>query len=160
MRLHLICVGRLKSGSEKELAGHYIERASAMGRLIGFSHIELRQTCESRALRPDDRKREEAKALRTLLPPEAAVMVFDESGVAITSLSFAFELKRVRDEGTANAACVIGGPDGLDTDFLNQASRIVSFGRMTWPHRLARIMAAEQIYRAVTILSDHPYHRT
>jgi 23S rRNA (pseudouridine1915-N3)-methyltransferase len=66
---------------------------------------------------------------------------------------------RAGDQGIASAAFVIGGPDGLEPAFLASASFTLSFGAMTWPHQMVRIMAAEQIYRAVTILSGHPYHR-
>jgi 23S rRNA (pseudouridine1915-N3)-methyltransferase len=159
MRLLLICVGRPKAGPERDLATRYIERAAAAGRAIGFSGVDLREAGESRAARPDDRKREEAKAIRGLLAPPANVIALDENGAQMTSRSLATELGRARDLGIASAAFVIGGPDGLEPAFLASASLTLSFGTMTWPHQLVRIMAAEQIYRAVTILSGHPYHR-
>jgi 23S rRNA (pseudouridine1915-N3)-methyltransferase len=159
MRLLLICVGRPKAGPERDLAARYVERAAAVGRTIGFSGVELREADESRAARPDDRKREEAKAIRGLLAPPANVIALDENGAQMTSRSLATELGRARDQGIASAAFVIGGPDGLEPAFLASASLTLSFGAMTWPHQLVRIMVAEQIYRAVTILSGHPYHR-
>jgi 23S rRNA (pseudouridine1915-N3)-methyltransferase len=159
MRLLLICVGRPKAGPERDLAARYIERAAAAGRATGFSGVELREAEESRAVRPDDRKREEAKAIRGLLAPPANVIAFDENGAQMTSRSLATELGRARDQGIASAAFVIGGLDGLEPVFLASASLTLSFGAMTWPHQLVRIMVAEQIYRAVTILSGHPYHR-
>jgi 23S rRNA (pseudouridine1915-N3)-methyltransferase len=159
MRLLLICVGRPKAGPERDLAARYIERAAAAGRAIGFSGVELREAGESRAARPDDRKREEAQVIRGLLGRPANVIALDENGAQMTSRSLATELGRARDQGIASAAFVIGGPDGLEPAFLASASLTLSFGAMTWPHQLVRIMAAEQIYRAVTILSGHPYHR-
>jgi 23S rRNA (pseudouridine1915-N3)-methyltransferase len=87
------------------------------------------------------------------------VIALDETGRQMTSLSFAAKLGRARDEGISDTAFVIGGPDGLDPAFLASASLSLSLGTMTWPHQMARIMAAEQIYRAMTILSGHPYHR-
>ena len=159
MRLLLICVGRPKAGPERDLAARYVERAAAAGRAIGFSSVELREAGESRAARPDDRKREEVQAIRGLLAPPANVIALDENGPQMTSRSLATELGRARDQGIASAALVIGGPDGLEPAFLASASLTLSFGAMTWPHQLVRIMAAEQIYRAVTILSGHPYHR-
>jgi 23S rRNA (pseudouridine1915-N3)-methyltransferase len=159
MRLLLVCIGRPKAGPERDLAARYLERATAAGRAIGFSGVELRELAESRAARPDDRKREEAKALGPRLPPRGKVIALDETGKQMTSLGFAAELGRARDEGLADLAFVIGGPDGLEPAFLAQASLTLSLGTMTWPHQLARIMAAEQIYRAITILSGHPYHR-
>ncbi|MDQ6868558.1 MAG: 23S rRNA (pseudouridine(1915)-N(3))-methyltransferase RlmH [Pseudomonadota bacterium] len=159
MRLLLICVGRPKAGAERDLATRYVERAAAAGRAIGFSSVELREAGESRAVRPDDRKREEAEAIRGWLTPPANVIALDENGTQMTSRGLATELGRARDQGIASAAFVIGGPDGLEPAFLASASLTLSFGAMTWPHQLVRIMAAEQIYRAVTILSGHPYHR-
>jgi 23S rRNA (pseudouridine1915-N3)-methyltransferase len=159
MRLLLICVGRPKAGPERDLAARYVERAAAAGRAIGFSGVELREAGESRAARPDDRKREEAQVIRGLLGRPANVIALDENGAQMTSRSLATELGRARDQGIASAAFVIGGPDGLEPAFLASASLTLSFGAMTWPHQLVRIMAAEQIYRAVTILSGHPYHR-
>jgi 23S rRNA (pseudouridine1915-N3)-methyltransferase len=159
MRLLLICVGRPKAGPERDLAARFVERAAAAGRAIGFSGVELREAGESRAARPDDRKREEAQAIRGWLMPHANVIALDESGKQMTSRALATELGRARDQGIASAAFVIGGPDGLEPAFLASASLTLSLGAMTWPHQLVRIMAAEQIYRAVTILSGHPYHR-
>jgi 23S rRNA (pseudouridine1915-N3)-methyltransferase len=159
MRLLLICVGRPKAGPERDLAARYIERAAAAGRATGFSGVELREAEESRAVRPDDRKREEAKAIRGMLAPPANVIAFDKNDTQMTSRSLATELGRARDQGIASAAFVIGGLDGLEPVFLASASLTLSFGAMTWPHQLVRIMVAEQIYRAVTILSGHPYHR-
>ncbi|HYP58309.1 MAG TPA: 23S rRNA (pseudouridine(1915)-N(3))-methyltransferase RlmH [Beijerinckia sp.] len=159
MRLLLICVGRSKAGPEREMAARYIERAANAGRALGFSAIALREVEESRARRPEDRKAEEAKEIRSLIPPGASVVALDETGKSLTSRGFAEFLGRARDESIATAALVIGGADGLDPAFVSTASLVISFGAMTWPHQLVRIMAAEQIYRAITILSGHPYHR-
>ena len=160
MRLLLVCVGRSKAGPERDLAARYIERAAAAGRAIGFSAVELCEAGDSRAARPDDRKRDEAKAIRALLPPRAKWIALDETGKHMTSRDLATELgRRARDAATADTAFVIGGPDGLEPVFLTSASLTLCFGTMTWPHQLVRIMAAEQIYRAMTILSGHPYHR-
>jgi 23S rRNA (pseudouridine1915-N3)-methyltransferase len=159
MRLLLVCVGRSKAGPERDLAGRYIERAAAAGRATGFSAVELREAAESHAARPDDRKREEAIAIRGLLPPRAAVIALDENGKQMTSRGLAAELGLARDAANATTAFVIGGPDGLEKAFVASASLTLGLGTMTWPHQLARIMAAEQIYRAMTILSGHPYHR-
>jgi 23S rRNA (pseudouridine1915-N3)-methyltransferase len=149
MRLLLVCVGRPKAGPERDLAARYVERA-ARPAFPASSYA---------AVRPDDRKREEAKAIRGLLAPPANVIALDVNGAQMTSRRLATELGRARDQGIASAAFVIGGPDGLEPAFLASASLTLSFGAMTWPHQLVRIMVAEQIYRAVTILAGHPYHR-
>ncbi len=159
MRLILICVGRSKAGAEKELASRYIERAAAAGRVIGFSAIELRELDESRARRPQDRKAEEAKAILAAIPPGGELIALDEAGKLLGSRAFAAELGKRRDHGVPALALTIGGPDGLAPELPEAASLVLSFGRMTFPHQLVRIMAAEQLYRAVTILAGHPYHR-
>jgi len=120
MRLLLVCVGRSKAGPGRELAARYLERAAAAGRAIGFSGVELREAGESRAARPDDRKREEAKAIAVRIPPRATVIALDETGKQMTSLNFAAKLGRARDEGISDTAFVIGGPDGLDPAFWLQ----------------------------------------
>jgi 23S rRNA (pseudouridine1915-N3)-methyltransferase len=123
MRLLLICVGRSKAGPERDLATRYIKRAAAVGSVIGFSKVELPEVEESRAGFPPDRKRNEARVLRSLLTARATVFAFDEVGERITSRDFAAVLGRARDEGVACTVLVIGGPDGLDPAFLNSASR-------------------------------------
>ena len=83
----------------------------------------------------------------------------DERGASPSSAEWATEIGRARDASRATYAVVVGGPDGLSDSLRAKADRIVSFGAMTWPHQLVRAMACEQLYRAMTILSGHPYHR-
>ena len=153
----LVCVGRAKPGAERDLASRYLERAKAAGRPIGLA-IDSRELEESRARRPGDRKADEAK---TILAEAGAgrLIAFDEAGATLDSLGFAALLGGARDEGATALTLVIGGPDGLDATIRQRATAVIAFGAMTWPHQLVRIMAGEQIYRAVTILSGHPYHR-
>ena len=153
----LVCVGRAKAGAERDLAARYIERAALAGRGLGLA-IAVREIDESRARRPEDRKAEEAKAIRAVLGADARMIALDETGQAMDSVRFAGLVGGARDAGTA-LALVVGGPDGLDPAFRGAASHTIALGAMTWPHQLVRIMAAEQLYRAVTILSGHPYHR-
>ena len=164
MRLLLLAVGRLRGGAERELAERYVTRAAQTGRAVGLHPFDVVELPESRAGSAEARKREEAEAIRARLPTDAAVTLFDERGRAISSRDFARALGEARDAGRVAAAYVIGGPDGLDASLregtrLREGARVVSFGAMTLPHRLVRIVAAEQIYRATTILSGHPYHR-
>ena len=159
MRLVFVCVGRTKAGPERELASRYLDRAAMAGRSLGFSSLDLREVDESRARRAEDRKSEEARSIRTALGAGTPLAVFDEIGETLTSEAFAGRLGDSRNRGTAAFGLVIGGPDGLDADLRSSAAFALAFGRLTWPHQLARIMAAEQIYRAMTILTGHPYHR-
>ena len=153
----LVCVGRLKAGAERDIAGRYLDRASLAGRALGFD-VDLRELPESKARRPADRKAEEADALRTATADRIRI-VFDETGRGISSETFAGLIRAALDTGGASLALIIGGPDGLDPTFRDEARHVLAFGQMTWPHQLVRIMLAEQIYRATTILAGHPYHR-
>ena len=154
----LVCVGRTKAGAERELAARYIDRAKLAGKALGLT-VELRELGESRARRPLDRKVEEAEAINAAADGRPArVIAFDETGRSIDSEALAQIVRTALDDG-GGLTFVIGGPDGLDQGVRDAATHVIALGAMTWPHQLARIMVAEQIYRAVTILSGHPYHR-
>lgn len=159
MRICLSAVGRLKAGPEREICARYLERAQAAARGVGLTGVDMRESEESRARRPEDRKAEEARALMQNIPPGARLVVLDERGKTMGSEAFAADIRAARDGGAAGYALLIGGPDGIDPDLRARASLVLAFGAMTWPHQLVRIMAAEQIYRAITILAGHPYHR-
>ena len=158
LRVTLLCVGRPKAGLERDLAARYLERAAVAGRRYGIA-VEAREVEESRARRADDRKREEAVALSGICSSAVEVVALDETGLSLDSSAFANLVGAARDTGRAAIIFAIGGADGLDADFRHRADHVVGFGSMTWPHQLVRLMAAEQIYRSVTILAGHPYHR-
>ena len=158
LRVTLICVGRLKAGAERDLAARYLDRAKTAGRAVGLS-FDFHEIDESRAKRPEDRKVDEAKAIAARLEPGARVVALDETGKAIDSPRFAAMIGAARDEGASHLGLDIGGPDGLDPAWRHTTTHIIAFGAMTWPHQLVRVMASEQLYRAVTILTGHPYHR-
>ncbi len=156
-RVMLVCVGRMKAGAERDLAERYVERAAVAGRSLGLA-VSLREVGESRARRSEDRKAEEAAAILAALAAGTRLIALDETGHAMDSVSFAKALEAAKDQAV-DVALVVGGPDGLDRALREAASLVVAFGAMTWPHQLVRIMAGEQVYRAVTILAGHPYHR-
>jgi len=159
MKIGICAVGRMKAGPEKELADRYIERFSKTGPPLGLEYSGLTEIAESRAANVDERRRDEAARLRAGFPVGAALVVLDERGKSISSESFADRFAGWRDGGQKHCALLIGGPDGHDESLRSEASLLLSFGSMTWPHQLARIMLAEQLYRVATILSGHPYHR-
>lgn len=159
MRLSVVAVGRLKAGPERELVERYRHRIGAIGRSLGLTGLDLVELPESRARREEDRRAEEADAL--LARAAASVLVvFDERGQSLTSEVFASRIGAWRDEGRPAVACVIGGPDGLDPSLRARADLVLSFGALTLPHQIVRALVVEQLYRAVTILAGHPYHRT
>jgi 23S rRNA (pseudouridine1915-N3)-methyltransferase len=159
LRLHVLCVGRLKAGPERQLASRYGERIGLAGRSVGLGPLEIREIDEGRARRPDDRKMDEALRIAALLPEGGTLWALDEKGVALTSEDFARDLAKLRDGGTSALGFAIGGADGLDDSLRQRANRLIAFGAMTLPHQLVRVLLLEQIYRAITILSGHPYHR-
>jgi 23S rRNA (pseudouridine1915-N3)-methyltransferase len=159
MRLIVAAVGRLKRGPERDLAERYGERAAKAGRAIGIRGVTISEIDESRARRTADRIADEAAALKKFIPPQAAVVALDERGETLTSEALAQRIGRWRDQGRPDLVILIGGPDGLAPELLGKADLRLAFGHMTWPHQLVRIMAFEQLYRAIAILSGHPYHR-
>ena len=152
-------VGRLKAGPERELFDRYAKRASGLAASAGVSGVEFREFDESRARSVEERRSAEGRALLEAAPKGAWICTLDERGGAVTSEGWATEIARVRDGGAPAYVVLIGGPDGLDPGIRKAARSAVAFGALTWPHQLARVMAAEQIYRCFTILTGHPYHR-
>lgn len=159
MRLHVLAVGRLKAGPEKLLCEDYRTRAEGLGRKAGVTKFVVSDTAESQAATAAARMTEERRFFAEHVPPQGFTVVLDERGKTITSPAFADLLRRHIDGGTPDVAFLIGGPDGHAADTRSNAGLLLSFGAMTWPHRLARVMLFEQIYRAVTIMVNHPYHR-
>ncbi len=159
MRITIAAVGRLKRAPEKDLCDDYLKRASKLGRQAGISALTILEVPESQQAGASGRKRQEAENLQGKLPAAAKVICLDEHGKAMDTTQFSKLIQSHSDGGTQDLAFVIGGPDGLEPEFLASATTTLSFGRMTWPHRLVRVMLTEQIYRAVTLMVNHPYHR-
>jgi 23S rRNA (pseudouridine1915-N3)-methyltransferase len=156
MKLHLCAVGRLRTGPERELLDDYLHRLERSGRPLGLGpatehEVEDKRGCGRTA---------EALLLARAVPDGAVLCVLDERGKTLTSPDFAQALAGWRDAGRQDAAFVIGGADGLDPGLRARADLVISFGQMVWPHMLIRVMLAEQLYRAATILGGSPYHRT
>jgi 23S rRNA (pseudouridine1915-N3)-methyltransferase len=159
MKVTIHAVGRMKSGPEKELAARYLDRFAKSGSALGFDFAGLTEIAESRAGGAAERNREEGERLLSLLDDRAALLLLDERGRNLTSPQFAERLGALRDEGRRMTVFAIGGPDGHEDRLRDRATLVWSFGALTWPHQMVRIMLAEQLYRATTILSGHPYHR-
>ncbi|WP_062011766.1 23S rRNA (pseudouridine(1915)-N(3))-methyltransferase RlmH [Aureimonas sp. AU4] len=160
MRLTIAAVGRMKAGPEQELAARYLDRLRKSGAPLGLDFSGVSEIAESRAAGVVERKRDEGARLLALLPEGARLLVLDETGRTPSSEEFATLLTRHRNEGARDLALAIGGPDGHGDELRARASGLIAFGRLTFPHQIVRILLAEQLYRATTILSGHPYHRT
>ena len=155
MRVHICAVGRLRGGPEHALIDDYLTRFDRTGRGLGLTVggvIEVED-------RKGGGKSAEGDLLRRAMPKGAALWVLDERGQTLTSPEFADKLAALRDGGQGDLAICIGGADGLAPDLVAEAGLALSLGRMVWPHMLVRVMLAEQLYRAASILSGGPYHR-
>lgn len=155
MRVHLCAVGRLRAGPERELIADYVQRFDRTGRPLGLGPLTEHEV--------EDKKNAgmgaEADLLARVVPSGAILVTLDERGKLLTSPEFAAQLARWRDGGRQDVAFVIGGADGIDPGLRAKADFSISFGQMVWPHMLVRVMLAEQLYRAATILGGGPYHR-
>jgi 23S rRNA (pseudouridine1915-N3)-methyltransferase len=159
MRLVIAAVGRLKDGPERALVEKYRERFEPLAKRLGLAPVVWHEIAESRATEVAKRREEEGAALLKLVRDAEFIVALDERGKQLTSEAFAKTLGARRDGGAKAAGIIIGGPDGLSQAVRDKAHLQVSFGAMTLPHGLARIVLAEQLYRAATILTGHPYHR-
>ena len=159
MKLLIAAVGRLKEGSERELAERYRKRAEQTGRRIGFRDMEIIEIRESRAQEVGKRMIEESIALTSVIPDRAITLILDQRGESLDSATLATRLGRWRDDGRPATVFIIGGDDELAPSLRDKADMTLAFGAATWPHQLVRAMLLEQIYRAVSILAGHPYHR-
>ena len=159
MKLSLHAVGRMKNGPERELFARYFDRASASGKQQGIHPIIVKEYSESKAQRGPDRKRQEGDEILGNIDASSFVIALDERGKTLSSPDFADLIGRARDDGAKEVVFVIGGADGLDDAVRKRAQRTVAFGAMTWPHQIVRVLAAEQIYRAISIMGNHPYHK-
>ncbi|MEM7188555.1 MAG: 23S rRNA (pseudouridine(1915)-N(3))-methyltransferase RlmH [Pseudomonadota bacterium] len=155
MRLTIAAVGRLKAGPELDLIDDYLKRASSAGRPLALGPCEVNEIDERKA---HDRASQSARLLEAV-SGGAITVALDERGRTIDSPAFANLIARERDAGAPEMVFLIGGADGHDKSLRQTVRHSISFGPMVWPHMLARVMLAEQIYRAISILSGSPYHR-
>ncbi len=155
MRLSVCAVGRLRAGPERALTDDYYQRFDRSGRPLGLGPVTEMEVEDKKNLGPAA----EALLLERALPAGALLAVLDERGRMLSSPEFAATLAKWRDGGRQDVAFVIGGADGIDPGLRARAEFGLSFGPMVWPHMLVRVMLAEQLYRAATILAGGPYHR-
>lgn len=157
MRVSILAIGRVRSGPERELLDDYLNRASATGRSLGLGPVAERETEAPGGADP------EAEKVLAQIPRGATCVLLDERGEALRTRVLAERIGKWRDGGVRDLCFVIGGADGHGAA-IRQAAEDgrwprIAFGPQTWPHRLARVMLAEQIYRAFSILAGSPYHR-
>ena len=159
MRIVVAAVGRLKQGPERELAERYRKRAARPVAASACSAIDIVEIRESRADDAARRMLEESIALANIIPDRAVTVILDERGENLSSASFAGRLQGWRDAGHARGRLHHRRRRRAGAEPARKGQPRLAFGAATWPHQLVRIMLLEQLYRAVTILSGHPYHR-
>ena len=159
MRLLIAAVGRLKQGPERDLFRHYLDRTEMAGSKLGLAPVTLIEVPESRGPTAAARTAAEAMVMLGKVPPSHRLVCLDRQGEQLTSAEFAARITKFRDGGTPGLAFLVGGAEGLAPEVLAKADLKLSLGAMTLPHGLARILLAEQLYRAATILAGYPYHR-
>ncbi|MEM9318078.1 MAG: 23S rRNA (pseudouridine(1915)-N(3))-methyltransferase RlmH [Pseudomonadota bacterium] len=156
MNVHILAIGRLPArAAERTIFDDYVRRFGQICRPLGLRGLSEHELEPKRGTG----KAAEAEVLAKRLPDGAIIVALDERGQQFSSPDFAAKIAGFRDQGRGDLAFVIGGADGLDPSLRDRADLILSFGAMVWPHMLARMMLAEQLYRAATILSGAPYHR-
>ena len=154
MRVGLVAVGRLRAGPEQALIADWLGRFESTGRALALGPARVIEV-EPKRTRGRDA---EAEALLAAAPP-GPLIALDERGRMLDSPGFASSLARFRDDGARDLSLLIGGADGHGAAVIERADLLLSLGPMVWPHMLVRVMLAEQLYRAASILSGSPYHR-
>ena len=155
----MAAIGRLKDSGERDLFERYHKRFDQSGRGVSLGPLTIIELPESRAMETGIRRADESARVLKAIGACDVMVTLDEAGQQFSSAEFAGRLAKLRDDGMGSMAFLIGGPDGHGAEALKAAAIILSLGAMTLPHGLARVMIAEQLYRATTILSGHPYHR-
>ena len=159
MRLTILAIGSARRSAEGAICDDFQDRAIKLGRNMGFTQVAVEELSAGKARDAASRMSDEAQRLSSRVPEGAHVILLDARGKGMTSEDFAEMLGSLRDVGTKDLAFIIGGPDGLKPLPGQKRGRSLAFGPQTWPHLLARVLLLEQIYRAMTILAGHPYHR-
>ena len=159
MRLAIAAIGKLKDKGEIELVQRFTKRIDGSGRALALGPLALLEFSESRASDTQSRKDDEARRLLAAVINADRRVVLDERGKLLSSAQFAATIASARDAGTRELTFLICGPDGHVEAARQSADLLLSLGPMTLPHALARAVLAEQIYRAITIIGGHPYHR-
>ena len=148
--IDIIAIGRLKKGAKLELLAHYAKQIKWP---LKLHEIDSKYR-DAATINKDENMR-----ILEKISPNAFVIVMDERGGGLKSLDFADTLRNLQDNGESHIQFILGGADGLNDEVRGRANMLLSFGKQTWPHMLARIMLYEQIYRAQQIIAGHPYHR-
>ncbi|MEM9496227.1 MAG: 23S rRNA (pseudouridine(1915)-N(3))-methyltransferase RlmH [Pseudomonadota bacterium] len=163
MRLIIAAIGKMRDGPEARLVEDYLERSQKLSRPLGLTGPQLHEIDAPKSLSGKERRANEGAALLKAARSgkgDTVIVALDEHGDALTSNALTTLIEKRRDTGASALAFLIGGADGHDETVMQAASKKIAFGPATWPHLLVRTMLTEQIYRSMTMLAGHPYHRS
>ena len=158
MELKIITIGQLKNNPILELQNDYMSRIINLSKSIGIKNLIIQELPISKKKSIKERKKEEAEIISKHIDKSNFNIFLDASGENINSIDIS-KIISTNSFSEKNLIFFIGGPDGFSADIMKVTNRIISFGKVTWPHKLVRVMLLEQIYRSITILNNHPYHR-
>ena len=158
MKLKVISIGQLKNNPILELQRDYESRILNLIKSVGIKNLEIRELPISKKSSIKERQKEEAKIISQHIKEDNLNIFLDGKGENINSVDISQIISKSSFNGK-DLVFFIGGPDGFDEKIIKVSNKIISFGRVTWPHKLIRIMLLEQLYRGITILNNHPYHR-
>jgi len=156
MKIIIRAGGILRKGAEYDLVQDYLKRANGLARGCGFISVEDQGVDLSKC---KTRTAETEQLLSFNAAPSDPIIILDERGKTLSSREMTQQITRWRDDGAKSLHILIGGADGFEPSALPKGAVKWSLGRATWPHKLVRVMIAEQVYRALSILSGSPYHR-
>ena len=158
MKLKVISIGQLKNNPILEIQRDYESRILNLSKSVGIKSLEIKELPISKKSSIKERQKEEAKIISQHIKQDNLNVFLDGKGENINSVDISQIISKSSFDGK-DLVFFIGGPDGFDEKIIKVANKTVSFGRVTWPHKLIRIMLLEQLYRGITILNNHPYHR-
>ena len=158
MKLKVISIGQLKNNPILEIQKDYESRILNLSKSVGIKNLEIKELPISKKSSIKERQKEEAKIISQHIKQDNLNVFLDGKGENINSIDISQIISKNSFNGK-DLVFFIGGPDGFDEKIIKVANKIISFGRVTWPHKLIRIMLLEQLYRGITILNNHPYHR-
>ena len=158
MKLKVISIGQLKNNPILEIQRDYESRILSLSKSVGIKNLEIKELPISKKSSIKERQKEEAKIISQHIKQNNLNLFLDGKGENINSVDISQIISKSSFDGK-DLVFFIGGPDGFDEKIIKVANKTVSFGRVTWPHKLIRIMLLEQLYRGITILNNHPYHR-
>ena len=158
MKLKVISIGQLKNNPILEIQKDYESRILNLSKSVGIKNLEIKELPISKKSSTKEKQKEEAKIISQDIKQDNLNVFLDGKGENINSVDISQIILKSSFDGK-DLVFFIGGPDGFDEKIIKVANKIISFGRVTWPHKLIRIMLLEQLYRGITIINNHPYHR-